>query len=234
MPRRQIGPEERRELRELRAAGQELAPLARRFGVSTAAVWCHVSDPETAARWRAVRDGRLRSAAARRARAAGRARAKRAAGRADRDREIRELRAAGWSVRALADRFALAVGTVSRIAPTGRPAAERLDDPPAAPPPAAIPAVGPDPTPAGQLPAAESIPPDADGPARHGYGYYAPAIGSDHGRAVLDEERVAEMRRLRRDDPKRWTYPALAERYGVHRQTVFHILSGRTWRHVPA
>lgn len=231
MPRRKIGPEQERELRELRAAGWELAPLARRFGVSTAAVWCHVSDPETSARWRAVRAERLHAAAARRARAAARARAKRAAGRADRDREIRELRAAGWSVRALADRFGLAVGTVSSIAPTGRPAASRLDDPPAPPPPAAIPAAGPDPPPVEPPAAAGPIPPDADGPSPYGY---APAIGSDHGRAVLDEDLVAELRRLRRDDPKRWTYPALAERYGVHRQTVFMILSGRTWRHVPA
>ncbi len=58
------------------------------------------------------------------------------------------------------------------------------------------------------------------------------ARGAENAAAVLTDAAAASMRWLRKRDPKRWTYPALAERFGVSRGTVFHVLSGRTWRHV--
>ena len=54
--------------------------------------------------------------------------------------------------------------------------------------------------------------------------------GSAHGRAKLDEPAVIEARRLKAEG---WTYPALAERYGVGRVTLFYAISGRTWQHLP-
>lgn len=54
--------------------------------------------------------------------------------------------------------------------------------------------------------------------------------GSEHGRAKLDEPGVEEARRLKREG---WTYPALAARYGVCRNTVYYAVTGRTWAHVP-
>lgn len=58
------------------------------------------------------------------------------------------------------------------------------------------------------------------------------ATGSANPRARLTEADVAELRRLRIEDPRRWTYPALAVRFGVCRSTVRNVLSGRTWSHV--
>jgi hypothetical protein len=58
-----------------------------------------------------------------------------------------------------------------------------------------------------------------------------PRVGSAHGRAKLDEVKVAEARRLKRDG---WTYPELAARYGVGKVTLFYAVSGRTWGHVPS
>jgi hypothetical protein len=57
-----------------------------------------------------------------------------------------------------------------------------------------------------------------------------PPVGSAHGRARLDEAKVAEARRLRRGG---WPYADLAGRYGVSAGTVLAAVSGRTWRHVP-
>jgi hypothetical protein len=57
-----------------------------------------------------------------------------------------------------------------------------------------------------------------------------PVIGSAHGRAKLDEAKVAEARRLRREG---WTYNDLARRYDVSENAVYYAVIGRTWRHVP-
>lgn len=56
------------------------------------------------------------------------------------------------------------------------------------------------------------------------------ARGSDHGRAVLDAEKVTEARRLKAEG---WTYPQLVKRFGVSRNTLYYAISGRTWTHVP-
>jgi hypothetical protein len=50
------------------------------------------------------------------------------------------------------------------------------------------------------------------------------------GRVKLDEEKVAELRRLKAEG---WTYPRLARRFGIARSTVHYALNGCTWRHVP-
>jgi hypothetical protein len=57
-------------------------------------------------------------------------------------------------------------------------------------------------------------------------------LGESNAKARLSEGQVIELRTLRDDDPDRWTYAALAARYGVHRQTIYHVLSGRTWSHL--
>ena len=54
--------------------------------------------------------------------------------------------------------------------------------------------------------------------------------GSLHGRAVLDEEKVAEARRLRSEG---WGLGELCDRYGVGRVTLHYALVGKTWAHVP-
>lgn len=56
--------------------------------------------------------------------------------------------------------------------------------------------------------------------------------GESHGRSRMTAEGVSEARWLRACDPGRWTYEALAARYGVHRQTIYHAISGRTWSHL--
>jgi hypothetical protein len=57
-----------------------------------------------------------------------------------------------------------------------------------------------------------------------------PAIGSRHGRARLDEEKILEARRLRRAG---WSERALADRYQVRPATMHYALVGHTWRHLP-
>jgi hypothetical protein len=54
--------------------------------------------------------------------------------------------------------------------------------------------------------------------------------GSANGRAKLDEPKVIEMRRLRRED---WSTGRLARKFGVSRNTVCYALSGVTWSDVP-
>lgn len=60
--------------------------------------------------------------------------------------------------------------------------------------------------------------------------YQEQAVGSASGMARLDETKVVEARRLRREG---WVYADLAERYGVTAGTMLAAVSGRTWRHVP-
>jgi hypothetical protein len=54
--------------------------------------------------------------------------------------------------------------------------------------------------------------------------------GSDHGRAKLDEPKVIEMRRLRRED---WSTGRIARMFGISRNTACLALNGTTWSHVP-
>ena len=54
--------------------------------------------------------------------------------------------------------------------------------------------------------------------------------GQYHGRARMDDRRVREARLLHSAG---FGLEALAERYGVHKQTMFNIVSGRTWTHLP-
>lgn len=54
--------------------------------------------------------------------------------------------------------------------------------------------------------------------------------GSAHGMARLDESKVTEARRLRREG---WTYGELAGRYGVTSGAIRPAVKGETWRHVP-
>jgi hypothetical protein len=56
------------------------------------------------------------------------------------------------------------------------------------------------------------------------------ARGSAHGRAVLTEELVIEVRRLKAEGV---SYPALVRRFGVGKVTLFYAISGRTWSHIP-
>lgn len=61
---------------------------------------------------------------------------------------------------------------------------------------------------------------------RHG----AMRRGSQHGIAKLDEERVAEIKRLRRDGQ---FIKALAKQFDVSVGTVCNIVNGKVWKHVP-
>ncbi|TAJ75040.1 MAG: hypothetical protein EPO42_14370 [Gallionellaceae bacterium] len=57
----------------------------------------------------------------------------------------------------------------------------------------------------------------------------ARSLGSRNGGARLDEGRVLEMRRLRREG---LTYRAIAARFGVHHSTAVRAVRGDGWRHV--
>lgn len=58
------------------------------------------------------------------------------------------------------------------------------------------------------------------------------ARGEKNGLAKLTEEQVAEARRLRAEDKYYWTYPKLAEKYGVARPVIRAAIVGLTWEHV--
>lgn len=47
---------------------------------------------------------------------------------------------------------------------------------------------------------------------------------------ILDEEKVAEARRLKGEG---WSMPDLCERFGVKRIAMYNAITGRTWKHVP-
>jgi len=72
---------------------------------------------------------------------------------------------------------------------------------------------------------ARDLVPVAEMPDDEGY-----RVGSRHGRARLDEAKVIEARRLHRAG---LGYPALVQRFGVGKVTLFYAISGRTWAHVP-
>jgi ribosomal L20-like protein len=56
--------------------------------------------------------------------------------------------------------------------------------------------------------------------------------GERHHLAVLCAEDVLEIRRLRKQNPQRWTYVALANEFNVGNSTIGAVLSNRTWQHL--
>lgn len=147
---------------------------------------------------------------------------------AERNSEILRLWRDGVSGVEIAERFGLAKSTVSGIV-AGLPSRRRYGDPEdvtwpyprrfspvrsiAPRPPRRFDKAGP-PDPADVLGARVAAP-----------------KGSAHGRSVLDEAKVIEMRRLRSQEL--WTTGALARHFGVGRNTVCYALIGTTWGHVP-
>ena len=57
-----------------------------------------------------------------------------------------------------------------------------------------------------------------------------PVRGSGHYHAVLHEDDIPEIRSLYRAGVG---YPEIAEKLGVHDETVRHVLIGKTWAHIP-
>jgi plasmid maintenance system antidote protein VapI len=165
-----------------------------------------------------LRDKARRAATKEAARALALA-ARRALAIADRDAEIRRLWGEGWEGKALARRFGLAQSRVSEIV-AGLPSRRRYGDPweVAWPLPRRV---VPRPPRRSGLDVPASGETFAGGPMSH--------KGSAHGRAVLDEPKVARMKRLRLEG---WTTGMLAREFGVGRNTVCYIVNGKTWAHV--
>jgi hypothetical protein len=147
---------------------------------------------------------------------------------ADRDADIRRLWREGWEGKALARRFGLARSTVSEIiaardSGTARTArqGERSEivwpHPRRRFRPATKPARPPLPSPSRPTDPADQL------------GAKPTVRGSAHGRAVLDEPKVARMKRLRLEG---WTTGMLAREFGVGRNTVCYVLTGKTWTNV--
>lgn len=57
-------------------------------------------------------------------------------------------------------------------------------------------------------------------------------VGEDHGRSVLTEAQVYEIRALRLADPKYWSYRRLGRRFCVTHPNIIYVLRGDTWSHV--
>jgi DNA-binding XRE family transcriptional regulator len=72
----------------------------------------------------------------------------------------------------------------------------------------------------------------AKGNVAHAFRTGLVGCGSKSNHHKLDETRVAEIKRLRRDAPKQNTQRALAARYGVSRRCINWIETGRQWCHV--
>ncbi len=195
------------EVRRLWNRGVLAGTIGERFGLTAAEVR-EARDPRRVALER--REAKLSARLGKAKEASRRAKAD-----ARRDEEIRRLWTEGTTGRALAARFGMVPSKVSGIV-ADLPRPVRYADPAAIVkvPPIRRPAhepVGP-PAPADMLRAERTV------------------RGSEHGRAVLDEARVIELRRLRSEG---WSTGRLAGRYGVARNTVCYAISGRTWRHVP-
>lgn len=62
-----------------------------------------------------------------------------------------------------------------------------------------------------------------------GRGRHVLRIGSNHGRAVLTEAHIPEIRTAVAAGA---SYSDLARKYGVNRATLWYAATGRTWRHV--
>lgn len=227
------------EVRRLWGEGVSSPELGRRFKISTSYAW-HLCELMGGPELRAARAASLAAAAlgrktvaeeARRKEAgnAARRKARKASSVARRDEEVRRLWAEGWMGKDIAARFKIARSKVSAIV-AGMPRAPRYagdedDAPPAVLPRGAGPSAGSGPS------FAPSVPLDpADRLTGLGPWGRAEVRGSQHGRAILDEPGVAEMRRLRREG---WSTGRLARRFGVSRNTAAYALNGTTWGHVP-
>jgi hypothetical protein len=200
------------EMRRLWKKGTGAVELAARFGVSTEVVWRRCEP----ALFGIVDDDRSRAAAE----AARRKLRQRRRATVALHTEIRRLWGEGFSGKALAQRFGLARSTVSGIA-RGLPSRRRYGDPEdvAWPHPRRF---GPK---QAQALAGRDVPASGESlPARP----IAPK-GSAHGRAKLDESKVARMKRLRLQG---WSTGALAREFGVGRNTVCYVVNGKTWAHV--
>jgi transcriptional regulator with XRE-family HTH domain len=190
------------EVRRLRAGGMGTAELARRFDVSQYTI-------QNYSPWEAGKHRKAGLAVAA------------PMLKADRDDEIRRLWGQGVTGKVLARRFGVAQSTVAGIV-AGLPSRRRYGDPEDAtwPLPRRV-ARRPDLTARRVVPASgETI---GASPMSH--------RGSAHGRAKLDEAKVARMKRLRLDG---WTTNALAREFGVGSNTVSYVLTGKTWGHVSA
>ena len=55
-----------------------------------------------------------------------------------------------------------------------------------------------------------------------------PKRGQEHHFAKLSDEQVAEMRKMREENPKLWSYDKLAMAFGCGHSTVRDILTFRT------
>jgi hypothetical protein len=194
------------ELRRLLGQGVSVGELARRFGLPHLVVRMH----------RGCRPAKVARKRKPRRKAAGK-----------RDEEIRRLWSDGWRGKELARRFKLSRGKVSAIV-AGLPRENRSFGPEdhvraeGSPP---IPGPSRPPFPLRPIVREISIDPrDAveGGPQSH--------RGSENPRAVLNDDLVVEMRRLRSEG---WSMPRLSARFGVGRNTVCYALSGVTWGHVP-
>lgn len=56
--------------------------------------------------------------------------------------------------------------------------------------------------------------------------------GSDNGNAKLTDDDVREIRRLRATDQERWTYQALADKFGISFGGIRHVVRRDSWGHV--
>lgn len=54
--------------------------------------------------------------------------------------------------------------------------------------------------------------------------------GEDHWCAKLTFEQVKEMRKLRAEDPEKWTWAALGRKYAVNDDTARRAIVGTTWK----
>jgi transcriptional regulator with XRE-family HTH domain len=214
-PPRKLDEAQAAEMRRLWEAGETSLTLAAMFGVSTRTVWVYCER-------RVERPGGKTLEQPGLAEKAGRKQKRRAAlRRRRRDAEVRRLWSEGWSGKRLAERFGLAKSTVSGIV-AGQPSRRRYGDPEDAtwPLPRRV-VARPGRSARRVVPASgETI---GASPMSH--------RGSAHGRAKLDEVKVARMKRLRLDG---WTTNALAREFGVGSNTVSYVLTGRTWGHVAA
>ncbi len=61
-------------------------------------------------------------------------------------------------------------------------------------------------------------------------GLLNPAIGERQGSCVLTEEKVIEIRRLRKEE--RLTYQELGDRFGVDFTNIYCIIKRKSWKHI--
>lgn len=57
-------------------------------------------------------------------------------------------------------------------------------------------------------------------------------IGSENPMAKLTENEVREIRRLYKENKRKYTIKVLAEKYNVSFQNIYNIVSNKKWKHV--